>query len=133
MRKWTGRLSAALAALALAACGSGGGADTTSTRERLAGTWRLVQQSTDGGQNYTDYAGDFSFTFVKQGVWTDSEDDAGVWSINGSQLTIKHADNQADEHALFALELSDNQLRLRRTDASFVATGRISVYQRVVE
>lgn len=131
MRKWTGRLFGTLVVLVLAGCGSGGGGSSPSIRDQLIGTWKLIQRSTDGGATFQDVTTVFTFTLQSNGLWTDSEADAGTWSLSGDRFTTTHADSSVPkEYSLVGIELQGQQARFRYTNESFTPNNKVSVYQK---
>lgn len=121
-------LFAALAALWLVGCGGGGGGPSLTSR--LTGTWELRQQSTNGGQSFTDVTNGFRFTFNSDGTWNDTDGQSGTWQLQGSLLVVSQA-GTANLYAAFSLENLDDTLRLTFTDSNGTATGHVSLYQRV--
>ncbi len=63
----------------LTACGGGdGGGGSWTLVQRLADTWEMIYQSTDGGETYDEVTNGFAFVFNEDGTWSDTTGDAGT-------------------------------------------------------
>lgn len=102
----------------------------------IVATWRLFQQSTDGGLTFDPVDPDTAYrvTFNNNDTWSDSDGNGGVYELRGGRLSAFSQDaNDPDAFATASFFAADSRMQLEYfTDETFrTKTGRVSRYQRI--